>query len=311
MKTLAIRPLTPELAEKAKIELNENPKKISDDLDAIKSWLAKQVHIHARIDDQFLIAFLRGCKYSLERAKEKIDMYYTVRSAIPEFFLSRDPTNPKLQEIMTLGLTLPLPKIDDKTGSRIMLIKQGAYDPSKVTIVDVIKISYMISDTLLWEDDASIISGQTVIIDLKGLSLSHIGQCSPSIIKKMTSSIQEAYPIRQKGIHFINPSPIFDTMFKIFYSFMSSKIRKRIFVHDTFESLHKHINRDLLPNEYGGSVGLIQDIADAAKARLVKRRDWFIEDETFRTYEAKRPGKPINAESLFGTVGSFRSLEFD
>lgn len=41
----------------------------------------------------------------------------------------------------------------------------------------------MISDTLLWEDDNSIISGQIVIIDLKGLSFGHIGQCTPSIIK--------------------------------------------------------------------------------------------------------------------------------
>lgn len=54
-------------------------------------------------DDQFLIAFLRGCKYSLERAKEKIDTYYTVRSAIPEFFQARDPNDAKLQEIISLG----------------------------------------------------------------------------------------------------------------------------------------------------------------------------------------------------------------
>lgn len=64
-----------------------------------------------------------------------------------------------------------------------MLIKQGAYDPSKITITDVIKVSYMISDTLLWEDDASIIAGQIVIIDLKGLGFGHIGQCTPSILK--------------------------------------------------------------------------------------------------------------------------------
>lgn len=109
-----------------------------------------------------------------------------------------------------------------------MLVKQGAYDPSRITITDVIKISYMISDTLLWEDDASIIAGQIVVIDLKGLSFAHIGQCTPSILKKMTSSIQEAYPIRQKGIHFINPSSGFETIYKMFCNFMSSKIRKRV-----------------------------------------------------------------------------------
>lgn len=47
----------------------------------------------------------------------------------------------------------------------------------------------------------------------------------------MTSSIQEAYPIRQKGIHFINPSSSFDTIYKIFYNFMSSKIKKRVSIY--------------------------------------------------------------------------------
>lgn len=48
--------------------------------------------------------------------------------------------------------------------------------------------------------------------------------------RKMTHSIQEAYPLRQKGIHFVNPSSMFDAAYKIFYNFMSSKIKKRVSV---------------------------------------------------------------------------------
>lgn len=103
MKPPSVRPLSAELAAKAKAELNENAKRVPDDLEALRSWVSKQEHITARTDDQFLIAFLRGCKYSLERAKEKLDTYYTVRSAIPEFFQQRDPTDAKLQEIIALG----------------------------------------------------------------------------------------------------------------------------------------------------------------------------------------------------------------
>lgn len=32
------------------------------------------------------MTFLRGCKFSLERTKEKFDLYYSVRSAAPELF---------------------------------------------------------------------------------------------------------------------------------------------------------------------------------------------------------------------------------
>lgn len=54
-------------------------------------------------DDQFLVCFLRGCKFSIERAKEKLDMFYTIRTAIPEFFTNRDPSNLHIQHIVDLG----------------------------------------------------------------------------------------------------------------------------------------------------------------------------------------------------------------
>lgn len=82
-------------------------------------------------------------------------------------------------------------------------------------------------------------------------------------------------------------------------------------MHDSLEALHKHINKELLPTEYGGSAGSVQSLATDLKDMLVQRRDWFIEDEKYKTDESKRPGKPKTAETLFGTVGSFRTLDFD
>lgn len=41
----------------------------------------------------------------------------------------------------------------------------------------------MITDTLLWEDDNTVIAGQTIIVDLKGLSMAHVSQFSAVLIK--------------------------------------------------------------------------------------------------------------------------------
>jgi hypothetical protein len=81
---VCVRPLSGPLAKKAALELNERPEFIARDLATIKQWLTKSPHITARMDDQFLIGFLRGCKYRLERVKEKLEMFYTVRSALPK-----------------------------------------------------------------------------------------------------------------------------------------------------------------------------------------------------------------------------------
>lgn len=98
-----IREISPELQKIAEAELNEVPSRIADDILALRTWMSKQAHLIARTDDQFLVTFLRGSKYSLERAKEKIDLYYTVRSLMPEMFESRDPTDPITLEIIKLG----------------------------------------------------------------------------------------------------------------------------------------------------------------------------------------------------------------
>lgn len=117
---MMIRPLTKELQAKAIAELNENPTRIQEDIQYIKEWLLQQKYIKARtgknnfqifiniyiifVDDQWLLSFLRGCKFSLERTKEKLDMYYTMRGLVPEFFKNRDPFSPQVQEVLKCGL---------------------------------------------------------------------------------------------------------------------------------------------------------------------------------------------------------------
>ncbi|XP_053684678.1 alpha-tocopherol transfer protein-like [Sabethes cyaneus] len=306
----SLRLLSPELAEKARTELNEVPARIPEDIAVLKAWLAKQPHLNPRCDDQFLVGFLRGCKYSLEKTKEKLDTYYTVKSAIPEFFDNRDPADGKIQENAALGVNLPLPYTMGADGPRIVLVRMGCYDPSKYSIVDIMKVCYMITDLLLVNDDISVIAGHMVMVDLRGLSLSALAQFSPTLIKKMTSVI-EGFPIRTKGIHFVNPSAGFDTLYKMFHGFLSKKIQERVVVHDTFESLHKVIPKKYLPEEYGGSGGKLASIIEDCRNELVAYRDFFIEDARYRNDERKRPGKPKNAGTLFGVDGSFRSLEFD
>jgi hypothetical protein len=98
-----VRQLSPELAVLAQKELNETPEKLISDLRALKEWIKQSPHLRVRMDDQFLVTFLRGCKFSLEKAKQKFDLYHTVRTDIPEVMLNRDPQDERLQKIIRLG----------------------------------------------------------------------------------------------------------------------------------------------------------------------------------------------------------------
>ena len=99
-----------DLQEAAKNDLGEDPARLEQDLKALKSWLSKSPHLHSiKQDDLFLTMFLRGCKFSLERAKEKLDFHFTVRGNLPSWFDNWDPRLPENKHIISKGMYIPLP----------------------------------------------------------------------------------------------------------------------------------------------------------------------------------------------------------
>lgn len=228
MSTLAIRPLNSNLQVIARDQLHEDPEKIQESLETFREWIKKSAHLRSRTDDQFLVTFLRGCKYSLERAKQKLDMFYTLRTHLPELLADRDPLNEKLHSIIKLGVCLPLPNSSDPGAPRMMLIRPGAYDATKLTIQEVMKVSVMLNDIFMVDDDNMTVAGQIGVIDLHGVTIQHFMQMQPSFVKKMTMLMQDATPIRQKGIHYINAPKSFEQLFNLFKSFMNEKMQSRV-----------------------------------------------------------------------------------
>lgn len=76
-------------------------------------------------------------------------------------------------------------------------------------------------------------------------------------------------------------------------------------------ALYKVVPRQILPQEYGGEAGPIQDIINDSENFFIENRKFFIEDEDYGVDERKRVGRPKNAESLFGVDGTFRQLAID
>lgn len=225
---LNIRPLHPSLQRKAIEELGEDPARIRKDLEAFRDWIKKSPHIKSRSDDQFLVSFLRGCKYSLERAKEKFDLYHTLKTHVPELTRNRDPLDEKVLAAIRQGVGISLPHLESPDGPRYFLLRPGCYDPNVFNVEDIMKVSTMRSDLSLSTDDSCIVSGQIGIIDFTGVSLSHLMKVTPTFIKKITMLQQDAAPIRQKATHIVNMPPFALTAFNIFQTFAKEKNKKRV-----------------------------------------------------------------------------------
>jgi hypothetical protein len=100
---MEIRELPNELLEVAVTELNEVPERLQTDVESLRNWMNQNPHLRLRSDTQFLVAFLRGCKFNLEKVKQKLELFYTVRQSSPEIMAKRDPNDERVVGMIRQG----------------------------------------------------------------------------------------------------------------------------------------------------------------------------------------------------------------
>ncbi|XP_013145488.1 PREDICTED: alpha-tocopherol transfer protein-like [Papilio polytes] len=300
---------TGELWKKIRVELNEDVNTRDQDLAAIKEWLRKQPHLPDEWDDDRMMTFLRGCSFSLEKCKRKLDMYFTMRTACPEFFTDRDITRPELNNLMNRLYATPLPGLTPN-GRRVSVARGVDKNLDTSELCDLFKLGLMIGDVRLREEVQGV-GGDVYVLDAAVLAPRHLGKLSPALIKKFLICVQEAYPVKLKEVHVVNASPIVDKLVTIIKPFLKEKIKNRIFIHSDLNTLYEYVPQDLLPTEYGGHCGPLKEINDAWMKKLEDYTEWFKQQECIKANESLRPGKPTNYDELFGIDGSFRQLSID
>ncbi|KAF5308783.1 hypothetical protein FQR65_LT06016 [Abscondita terminalis] len=296
-----------DLIDKPSIRVPMNVKK---DLAYLKEWISQQTHLIARTDDRWLYMFLRGCKFSIQKTKYKIEKYYTLKTALPEFFGNRDPLLPKIQEILTLGLLLPLPKTS-KNETKYFFNQCKTVDPEKVQLTDVLKVFLMVLEISCMEDVNNSVYEHCLIGDLDGLTMQHLIQGTPSLCKRSIVFLRDGFPGRPQGFYMLNCPSMFETVFNMVKPLLGKKLCERVKLYtpnnNTFK---KDIPDSILPKEFGGNGSSISNLIPEWKQKVESYRDWFLEDEKYGCDESKR-ATSINYSDLFGIEGSFKKLSID
>ncbi|KAL7734921.1 hypothetical protein ACLKA6_011192 [Drosophila palustris] len=308
-----IRPLSASLQRTAIEELNEVPDRLDADILALRTWLKQQPHMRSRSDDQFLVSFLRGCKFSLEKTKSKLDKYYTLRTQFPEFYTIRDVDSQRIHEVLKLGVGLRLPIPLNEDGPRLIYVRTGCYPADKYTFEEIMGVSNALNGLSIQYDDYAVIHGYLVILDFTDYTAAHLLQMTPSTLKKMSKFAEDALPVRDKGTHMINVNATFEMSFNLLRSAMSAKQQERISVHGSnLESLYAHIPQRYLPTHLGGEQGTIEELKEHSWNIFMQCQEYLREEANYGIDENLRPGGKCNDyDSIFGVDGSFRRLNFD
>jgi len=302
-----------ELVTEAKKEVGEDETRLQEDLQALRSWLKKSPHLkEARQDDAKLLQFLRGCKFSLERTKEKLDLYNSCRASLPDWFEPWDPSAPIFQKIINFRHFLPLPGYDCH-GRQVILLRPGKLDPSKTSLEEVAMCTLAFLELVNEGNAQAQVKGTVMLNDLQGAGPQHALMMNPVSAKKMVMLLQEAYPARPKGMHFLNFPPAMQAVYNLMQSFQKEKMRQRNKIHPKgdYASLWAEVGKEVLPTEYGGEGGPVADIEEKWQTKVMENKSWLMEQARHKSNETLRPGKPRSHADIFGIEGSFRRLDID
>ncbi|XP_018320787.1 alpha-tocopherol transfer protein-like [Agrilus planipennis] len=296
--------------EAIKNELGEDEDRFENNRKLLQKWISCQPHLPQNYDPGMLRVFLRGCKHNLERAKKKIEAYFVARLTIPEFYACRNPTVEELENAFQCVHILPLSKLTNE-GHRVTILKLASTDPSDFDIKTILRLLFMIADIRTAEEQP--IAGDVFIYDTSGLTAEHCVRFISPLVKKAVMLAHNIYPQRLHKVHIVNASPLGERLLQFTKSLLKEKLRNRFIVHKTPDTLLEYVPKDVLPVEYCGTEGSLNELISTWTKCILAHAEWFQTQENVKA-STTIPSSVIHAcglEDGLGIQGSFRQLAID
>ncbi|KAJ8947670.1 hypothetical protein NQ318_009554 [Aromia moschata] len=291
--------------QKVRDAFEKTVKDVEKDVEIVRNWIKTQPHLPETPDYNMIEWFLVNNKFSIERTKEKLDMYYTIRGLIPEMYDNTTPTSPRMQKARKLVLTCPLPKLT-KDLYRVHVIKIVG-EPEEFNFYDMCAYILNTLEVRLHEDLAL---GDIYIGDYEKLKMGHVVKITPVHMKKLSHIFEKVLSNRIKGIHVIQSPSYVDIVVNIAKSVLKPKLARRIHVHDRLEALYEYVSKDVLPSEYGGEERPLKELIELWDKKLEENCDRFDKLSKMRVNEELRP-EPLKNDEILGFHGNFKKLDVD
>ncbi|CAK9828492.1 Alpha-tocopherol transfer protein [Anthophora retusa] len=242
---------SPEVMEYARRELGETDDVKCRTLHELREMIFERGEcLPHRMDDDFLIRFLRTKNFNVNRAHRLIVNYYNFKEEHPEIHQDVNPMEMKHigeDDVMTV------PAYRTQCGRRMMIYRLGNWDPRKYPVEEIFKATVIILELGVLEPRAQILGG-VAIFDLEGITMAHAWTITSQVASMVMALMVSAFPMKTHAIHILHQSWVFDVMFSMFKPLLDVRMQNKIFFHGgNMESLHKHISPSHLPKKYGGT----------------------------------------------------------
>ncbi|CAH0549372.1 unnamed protein product [Brassicogethes aeneus] len=305
--TLLYKEPNSEQQEMINKELQGDEKKTAHMEDLIHQWIKLDPAIPNDINHIRVRNYIRTTKHNLERSKRKIENYLICKVNYPEIYSGRVPDSPQcLQAFNTINMFFS-PKLT-KEGARLGFF--GIRDPNldSFHINAILKNAFMVCDTVYTVDYS--VSGEIMIFDCKGMTSAHL----PKVLmffKTLSAIMKESYTFRIKTVHIVHPMPMIEIVLASIKHLFHKNIKECIFVHKEPSTLHSHIDLDLLPSTYGGTMEDLNILCDKFRDILIENKTEFAKEEHIKYNGGVLPKHKQKSFTPELIEGSFRKLEID
>ncbi|XP_073821561.1 alpha-tocopherol transfer protein-like [Musca autumnalis] len=252
---LELQNISDQAKDLAVTDLRETPENVAKGLEELRRLLREEENLILPLEsDEWLLGFLRICKFYPEGAKDKIKTYYKYRQRYADVF--KDGTPKRVKHVFDMSSILVLPN-RDQHGRRIILMRSGKYWDHKRVHKDEFFLAAALCHEFCRMEPNSQINGMVAITDLDGLTMEQAMQFTLNYSKRNVESYRDGASFRPKDLHFINEPSIFHKIFNLVRPFIGKKLSKRTHFHGSnMQSLHEFISPDSLPECYGGRLKL-------------------------------------------------------
>ncbi|KAI6074915.1 Clavesin-1 [Aix galericulata] len=182
--------LSPETIEKARLELNENPDILHQDIQQVRDMIITRPDIgFLRTDDAFILRFLRARKFHQTEAFRLLAQYFQYRQLNLDMFKNFKADDPGIKRALTDGFPGVLEN-RDHCGRKILLLFAANWDQSRNSFIDILR-AILLSLEVLIEDQELQINGFILIIDWSNFSFKQASKLTPSILKLAIEGLQK------------------------------------------------------------------------------------------------------------------------
>ncbi|XP_069699159.1 alpha-tocopherol transfer protein-like [Periplaneta americana] len=292
-------------------EFGLNEQMMKESVGALKKWLAMEPHLpqeSGSLHEARLERWLIRCKNNMERTKQSIDLYYTLKSLSPDLMCDWNPRSKWYQDAVQTTCFFPMPELTPE-GDRVIMIKYLTKDAFNFVPEDVSKVGLMTTEIRMCEEYCF---SDIIVLDMENYTIGHACKMTFTTVKKVEVCLMKGFSTRLKALHIINAPSYAEVFIGTLKAALSSKLTSRINVYGKdLTNFTKQVPQMSLPDDLGGTGGSLQENWNLWLKKLDSYHDWFLQHNNFKSDERKRLGGDFNSGDLFGFDDSFRRLNLD